>query len=116
MLCCFVALLLFVIGNNLCNANNIELTDSETESRNMLLNSIPVGSSAKKGKALLEKNNSQCFQASDTDYLNNEKFNYIYCISPNVSGLNSVNERWQIILYHKNDVVKGIKVKYEHLD
>ena len=106
------AVLLIAFGCSLFAANGLELTDSETESRNNLLNLIPVGSSATKGKELLEENAIQCFQAKDKDYLNNDKFNYIYCVITDAS--NSKSESWQIILYHDNDVVKGIKVKYTH--
>jgi len=66
------AVLLVIFPSNLCGANNIELTESENESRNNLFYLIPIGSSAIKGKLLLEQNAIQCFRADDKDYLNSE--------------------------------------------
>jgi hypothetical protein len=101
-------IILILISSSLSGALNIRLTDSEKEMRFDLLKSIPVGSSAKTGKELLEQNAFSCFWANDKTSFANEKVNYIYCFFQS----NAAKENWQVVILHSYKIVKDIKVKY----
>lgn len=103
-----VGIIFTLISSSLFAAVTIRLTDSENEIRDDLLKSIAVGSSAKKGKVLLEQNAFSCSWANDKTSFGDEKVNYIYCFFQS----NTSKENWQIVILHSYQIVKDIKVKY----
>lgn len=92
-----------------CASNKMKFTNSDEKDRQLIMKSIPIGSSLDYASKIMNENGFECNYIENGEFLNRSHINYLYCDRYETINL-LITRRRQIAIILSNYKVSEIMI------